>query len=84
MKIVHKKEFLRSKVWFPKMDELVSSVVGSCVACQAVVNILSQEPIKSTHLPKVRWKAQRVDYHGSLSSGDYVLFVIDEYSRFTG
>ena len=26
------KQLLRSRVWFPKMDELVSSVVGPCVA----------------------------------------------------
>ena len=80
--LVKTKQLLRSRVWFPKMDELVSSVVGPCVACQATVNIPSQEPINSTQLPNGPWESLAVDYHGPLPSGDYVLVVIDEYSRF--
>ena len=80
--LVKTKQFLRSRVWFPKMDEVVSSVVGPCVACQATVYTPSQEPIQSTQLPNGPWESLAVDYYGPLPSGDYVLVVIDEYSRF--
>ena len=33
-------------------------------------------------LPNGPWESLAVDYHGPLPSGDYVLVVIDEYSRF--
>ena len=64
------------------MDERVSAIVGACVACQATVNTPSQEPVKSTELPKGPWENLAVDYYGPLPSGEYVLVVIDEYSRF--
>ena len=64
------------------MDERVSAIVGRCVACQATVNTPSQEPVKSTELPKGPWENLAVDYYGPLPSGEYVLVVIDEYSRF--
>ena len=80
--LVKTKQFLRSRVWFPKMDEKVSAIVGPCLACQAAVNTPSQEPVKSTELPKGPWENLAVDYYGPLPSGDYVLVVIDEYSRF--
>ena len=80
--LVKTKQFLRSRVWFPKMDEVVSSVVGPCVACQATMYTPSQEPIQSTQLPNGPWESLAVDYYRPLPSGDYVLVVIDEYSRF--
>ena len=80
--LVKTKQFLRSRVWFPRMDERVSAIVGPCVACQATVNTPSQEPVKSTELPKGPWENLAVDYYGPLPSGEYVLVVIDEYSRF--
>ena len=80
--LVKTKQFLISRVWFPRMDERVSGIVGPCVACQATVNTPSQEPVKSTELPKGPWENLAVDYYGPLPSGDYALVVIDEYSRF--
>ena len=80
--LVKTKQLLRSRVWFPKMDEAVSAVLGPCIACQATVNTPSQEPVKSTQLPNGPWESLAVDYYGPLPSGDYVLVVIDEYSRF--
>ena len=64
------------------MDETVVTIVGPCVACQAAVNTPSQEPVKPTVLPRGPWENLAVDYYGPLPSGDYVLVVIDEYSRF--
>ena len=52
------------------------------LARQANVNTPSQEPVKSTELSQGPWENLAVDYYGPLSSGDYVLVVTDEYSRF--
>ena len=35
-----------------------------------------------SELPTAPWENIAVDYHGPLASGDYLLVVIDEYSRF--
>ncbi len=50
----------------------MTTVVSPCIACQATVNTPSNGP----------WESLAVDYYGPLPSGDYVLVVIDEYSRF--
>ena len=42
----------------------------------------AQEPIKSTELPNGPWERLAIDYYGPLPSEEYVLVVIDEYSRF--
>ena len=46
------------------------------------MNTPSQEPVKSTELPKGPSENLAVDYYGPLPSGDCVLVVMDEYSRF--
>ena len=80
--MVKTKQFLRSRVWFPQLDKMVSSAVGSCITCQTVVHSQSQEPIESTELPNGPWEKLDIDYYGPLPSGELILVVIDEYSRF--
>ena len=38
MGIVKCKEFLRSKVWFPKMDKKIETEISKCLPCQAVTD----------------------------------------------
>lgn len=64
------------------MDDKVAAVIHPCVACQATVNTPLQEPLQSTQFPNGQWESLAVDYYGPLPSGDYVLIVIDKYSRF--
>ena len=80
--LVKTKQLLRSRIWFPGLDAKVASVINTCVACQAVVPVNAQEPIKPTELPNGRWEKLAIDYYGPLPSGEYVLVVIDEYSHF--
>ena len=49
--MVKTKKLLRSKFWFPKMDELIEKHVAKCVLCQACVNTPVQEPVQSSILP---------------------------------
>ncbi|CAB4011829.1 Hypothetical predicted protein [Paramuricea clavata] len=34
--LVKDKQLLRSRVWFPKMDDAVLAIVGPCIACQVL------------------------------------------------
>lgn len=80
--IVKTKQFLRSLAWFLGMSSIIEKYIGKCRPCQASVNTPVQEPVKSTDLPDHPWQYVDVDFLGPLPSGDYVMVVIDEYTRF--
>ena len=79
--LVKTKQLLRSRVWFPRLEKKVESYINTCIPCQATVHTETQEPVKST-LPKGPWECLSMDFYGPMPSGEYVLVVIDEYSRF--
>ena len=80
--IVKTKQFLRSIAWFLGMNNIIEKHVGRCKPCQASVNTPVQEPVKNTELPDHPWQKVDIDFLGPLPSGDYILVVIDEYTRF--
>ena len=79
--IVNTKSLLRSKVWFKGLDELVENEIRDCTTGQATVHQHLQEPLSMSVLPNGPWEKVKVDFYGPLPSGDYLLEVIDEYSR---
>ena len=81
--IVRTKRLLREKVWFPKIDKLAEDTVKKCLACQAcVASTQRPEPIESGVLPSEPWNEVSVDFLSGLLSNDYLLVVMDDYSRF--
>ncbi|CAB4030550.1 PREDICTED: uncharacterized protein K02A2.6-like [Paramuricea clavata] len=76
------KSLVREKIWFPKMDTMVKNTIERCVPCQAVGRANAPEPIAATNMPKHPWRVLHVDFYGPLPSNDYLLVVIDRYSRF--
>ena len=82
--IVKIKQLIREKVWFPGVDKMVKEKVDSCLPCQAATTCKAQrlEPLRMTPLPTAPWKELAMDFLGPLPSGDYLMVVIDEYSRF--
>ena len=80
--IVKTKQFLRSRVWFPGLDKLVEQIINNCIPCQASINVPVKEPMQITEIPNGPWEILDTDYYGPLPSGEYILTVIDEYSRF--
>ena len=83
--IVKTKRLIREKVWFPGIDRMVQEKIEKCLPCQAATTQGSQscpQPLKMTQLPSGPWKEVAVDFMGPFPSGDYLLVVIDEYSRF--
>ena len=64
------------------MDVHIQTFIENCRACQASVLTSEKEPLKMTPLPPRPWENVATDFHGPLASGEYLLVVIDEYSRF--
>ena len=82
--IIKTKRLLRSKVWFPNIDAMVEETIRACLPCQAATsgNHPPPEPLKITHLPRAPWKEVAMDFLGPFPTGEYLLVVIDEFSRF--
>jgi transposase InsO family protein len=80
--IVGTKQNLRSKVWWPGMEKAAEVFCKSCHGCQITSKDPSPEPIRSTKLPSGPWQDIAADYLGPLPNGDYILVVIDYFSRF--
>lgn len=71
---------------FPNIDNLVKSTIDQCIACQAVGKPKPPKPPKPlamTDMPKGPWEMVHMDFYGPLPSGEYLLVVIDRYSRFS-
>lgn len=82
--IVKTKQLLRETVWFPGIDKMVEDMVSRCLACQAANHSPKPalEPLQMSQLPTGPWKELSVDFCGPFPSGDYLLVVVDDYSRF--
>ena len=80
--IVKSKQLLREKIWFPGIDEEVKKVVGECLACQANGPDLHPNPLQMSPLPPELWHTVHIDFGGPFLTGEYLLVVIDAYSRF--
>ena len=80
--VVKCKRLLRGKVWFPQMDKLVELKIAGCRGCQASTRTVTRDPLRPTPLPERAWQHVDMDFWGPLPSGDYLLVVIDEYSRY--
>ena len=79
--IVNTKRLLRSKVWFPNLDKEVEKEIKNCYTCQSTVYKNEKEPLVMTELPNGPWEHVKADFFGPLPSGDYILEVVDVYSR---
>ena len=80
--LVKTKSLLREKVWFPNIDCQVEAKIKTCLACAATSSEKTREPLKMTELPNSPWYEVSVDFQGPYPSGDFLLVVIDDYSRF--
>ena len=49
--VVKVKELLRTKVWWPKIDNDVESLVKSCLPCQASGTATLPPPLRTTETP---------------------------------
>lgn len=75
------KGLLRTKVWFPAMNQMVEEAVKACLACQ-LESSARAEPVKSTELPAKAWERLAMDFFGPLPNNHELMVVMDEFSRF--
>ena len=69
-------------MWFPGIDKIVEETAHSCIPCQASnPKHTHHEPILTTPLPAAPLTKISVDFSGLFPSGEYLLVVIDDYSR---
>ncbi|KAK3697503.1 hypothetical protein QZH41_002099 [Actinostola sp. cb2023] len=82
--IVKTKRLLRDSVWFPGIDGMVEEMIKQCLPCQAANHNSSPacEPLKMSPLPQGPWQELSIDFCGPFPNGDYLLVVVDDFSRF--
>ncbi|CAH2107517.1 unnamed protein product [Euphydryas editha] len=80
--IVAMKGRLRSKVWWPRIDKDVEVMVKSCKSCTLVSLPNPPAPMKRRELPYEPWIDIAIDLLGPLPNNDYILVIIDYYSRY--
>lgn len=76
------KALLRSKTWFPMINQKTEEAVKKCLPCQASTTAHNREPLQMTELPDYPWQRVSVDFCGPFPSGHYILVVMDDYSRY--
>ena len=76
--VVKTKQLLRTKAWWPKIDQHVKSLIKNCLACQSVAPFNPTTPLCETEMPSKPWSSLHMDLCGPFP----VLVVIDAYSRF--
>ena len=80
--LVKTKALLREKVWFPGIDKLVKETLDRCIPCQATGQPNPPIPIRMTPMPDGPWQKVHADFYGPLPTGEYLLVLIDRYSRY--
>ena len=64
------------------MDSMVEQAVQQCAPCQVVTDTPQREPLKMIPLPEEPWTHLRADLYGPVHTGEYILVVQCQYSRF--
>ena len=66
----------------PGNDKVIEKAVSSCIPCQANTNRFKAEPLQMSPLPSGPWLHLSIDFCGALPTGEYLLVLPDEYSRY--
>ena len=75
-------QYLRERVWFPKMDAMVEEHVKVCKPCLAATPGENYQPPQPSTMPDRPWQHVATASKGPVEKQFYFLLVIDEYSRF--
>lgn len=76
------KRRLRERCWWPGIDVDAVKFCEKCEGCQLVQSIDPPEPMMRRTLPEKPWIDLAMDFLGPMPSGEYLLVVIDYYSRY--
>ncbi|KAG7303117.1 hypothetical protein JYU34_013146 [Plutella xylostella] len=80
--IVAMKARLRTKVWWPGCDKDAEKIVKCCKGCTLVAAPNPPNPLKRRCLPEEPWVDIAIDLMGPLPSNEFILVVVDYFSRY--
>ena len=61
---------------------MVEDKIKNCISCQSCTQTNTQEPLKMSPCPDSPWLEVSVDFYGPTPKGDYLLVIVDDFSRF--
>lgn len=76
------KRRLRAKVWWPLIDKEAENFVKNCRDCLLVSQVSRPAPMQRHAFPNGPWQCVATDLLGPLPNNEYVLVLIDYYSRY--
>ena len=80
--LVKTNQLLGEKIWFPRIDQEVETLLNGCLACQANGPNTKPDPLQMSPLPPTPWHTVHIHFCGPFPTGQYLLVVIDAYSWF--
>ena len=81
--IIKTMSLLREKVWWPKIRDDLERRIKDCHPCQVNTPTVSKcEPLEMTPCPPAPFHLVATDIKGPLFTNEYLLTIIDYYSRF--
>lgn len=76
------KRRLRERCWWPGIDKDAVKTCETCEGCQLVQTTNPPEPMIRRILPEKPWIDVAIDFLGPMPTGEYILVIVDYYSRF--
>lgn len=73
---------LRERVWWPGLDKDVLQAVKTCEGCRLTSLPDRPEPMTRRRMPTEPWIDVAIDFLGPLPTGEYLLVIIDYFSRY--
>ena len=80
--ITKTKALLRTKVYFPNIDEKIERLIKYCATCQIQSKPTQPAKLSVTPTPTEVWEIANLDYLGPLPNGQYLIVLIDQLSKF--
>jgi len=79
--IVRTKQFIRSRFFWPNMDEDVTQMIGTCTSCVLNQPLQEDTPLQPTEPAPRPWSKVAIDIVGPIEI-DYLLTMIDYFSSY--
>ena len=79
--ITKTKEYLCTRVWFPRLDRMAEAHVQHCHPCQVVTVSQEREPLHMTPMPSEPWKEVAMDFWCPIHTGEYFVVTVCKQSR---
>ena len=80
--ITKTKSLLRTKVYFPNIDDKIERLIKYCATCQVQSKPTRPAKLSITPTPTEVWETANLDYLGPLPNGFYLIVLIDQLSKF--